>query len=209
MDFLTHVFLPLTVVYVVYPEWFDHPAMFAVGGFGLLSDFDKFLGAPGLLHSLVTLVPICLGLLAVERLARDKLAVSPVIVALIGSHLVLDFIDGGPVPLLFPFVTQGLGLQYPIQAVFGQGPFLVSFQGPLVTLRTVAPRPGYNTYGFINGAGVASMLAFVAVYAGRQLRDRGPGSQTDPAQETRSPETTPRAGTDGGVERDRDEDDSG
>lgn len=170
MDFLTHLFLPITVAIVWWPDVFESPFAVALGGFGLLADFDKFLGMPGLTHSLVTIGPISLAVLGAEYWYRGQLRISPVIVALITSHLVLDFVDGGPVPLLFPFVDAGIGLQYPVRTVFGEGPLGVWWEGPIVTLRTATPEPGHNTYGFIKGAGIASLLAFVAVYW--RLRDR-------------------------------------
>lgn len=165
-DFLTHLFLPLTAAYVIWPDRFPTPAYLALGGFGLLSDLDKLLGQPGLLHSLVTLVPLAVAILLLERWWREELRYGPLIVGLILSHLVLDFVDGGPVPLLFPLVTDGVGLQYPARTVFGAGPFGVAIEGPLLALRTTAPRPGFNTYGFINGFGVTSLLLFVVVYFG-------------------------------------------
>ena len=168
MDFLTHLFLPLTVAYAVRPDLFRSPLYFALGGFGLLADLDKFLLAPGYGHSLLTLGPICVAIVGVEYVVREKLRIAPLIVALILSHLVLDFVDGGPVPLLYPFVEQGVGLQYPARTVFGSGPLgLVDIEGPLATLRQTAPAPGNRTYGFVQGAGVASLLAFVAVFVGR------------------------------------------
>jgi len=164
MDLLTHLFLPLTAAYIVRPELLNSPWTLGLAGLGLLSDFDKFLWTPGLLHSLVTIVPICGAILLLEYWWRDRLRWSPVIVALIGSHLVLDIVDGGPVPLLFPLVKTGTGLEYPVRTVFGQGVIGIQFEGPLVALRTTAPRPGYNTYGFVQGAGVASMLLFGLIY---------------------------------------------
>ncbi|MFB6095430.1 MAG: metal-dependent hydrolase, partial [Halodesulfurarchaeum sp.] len=119
MDFLSHLFLPLLVAYVLRPEWFDSPWALAVGVFGLLPDFDKFLRMPGLGHSLVTLVPIWVGVLVLERRLRGELRWSLLIGALSGSHLVLDFVDGGPVPLLYPFIKEGVGLKYPAITVFG------------------------------------------------------------------------------------------
>lgn len=95
------------------------------------------------------------------------------VAALILSHLVLDFVDGGPVPLLFPLVKEGIGLQYPVQTVFGAGPLGVQFQGPLVSIRDVAPRQGFNQYGFIKGAGVASALLFATVFFGTRHSDGG------------------------------------
>lgn len=165
-DFLTHVFLPLTGAYVLRRHRFRSPLYLGLGAFGLLPDFDKFLGYPGLLHSLITLVPLCLIVVAGERWLSGRSAYGPVIAALVCSHLVLDFVDGGPVPLLYPLVETGVGLEYPVRTVFGQRPLGVTFEGSLVQLRTAAPRGGYNTYGFIDGFGVASALLFLTVYAG-------------------------------------------
>jgi membrane-bound metal-dependent hydrolase YbcI (DUF457 family) len=185
MDFLTHLCLPVTVAYVLYREVFDSPATLLLAGFGLLPDADKFLGMPGMLHSLVTLVPIAVLLLALERGVRGETKYATIAVALAFSHLLLDFVDGGPVPLLFPFVLEGIGLQYPVRTVFGQGLLGLTFEGPLVRLRVLAPRPGYNTYGFIKGAGVASSLAFLAVYLGTERRvRRGPPEGSDSTAET-------------------------
>ena len=172
MDFLSHLFLPLLVAYVLKPEWFESPVYLSVAVFGLLPDFDKFLGMPGMLHSLVTLVPIWVAVVAVEYWWRGRLQWSVLIVALVGSHLVLDFVDGGPVPLLYPYIKQGLGLQFPARTVFGSGPLgLVAVEDSLVSLRVAAPRPENRTYGFIKGAGVASMLAFVMVWLSWEVRD--------------------------------------
>lgn len=166
-DFLTHLFLPLTAAYVVWPDRFRSPAYLGLAVFGLLADLDKFLGHPGLLHSLVTLVPLCAAILLVEQYLRGRLYLAPVVVALILSHLVLDLVAGGLVPLLYPFDTVGIGLQYPARTTFGTGLFGVAIEGPLVSVRTTPPRPGFNTYGFINGYGVASALLFAVVYLAR------------------------------------------
>ena len=170
MDFLTHLFLPFTVAIVLRPRRLATVRALPLAGFGLLADFDKFLGVPGLLHSLVTIVPIAVAIVAVERLLRQELYWSPIVVALVGSHLLLDFVDGGPVPLLFPLVKTGIGLEYPIRTVFGEGLFGLIFKGPLVALRTTTPLPGYNTYGFVQGAGVLNAFVFVIVFT--ILRER-------------------------------------
>lgn len=172
MDLLTHLFLPLTVAYVLRRELFDYPGAFALAVFGLFPDFDKFLGEPGLLHSLVIVVPVCLAILAVEGWYRGGWWYAPLVVAFIGSHLVLDILDGGPVPLLYPFVEQGVGLQYPAQLVFGADPVGLAVRGPLVTLRVTTPRSGYGEYGFLTGEGIALALTFVVLFVGLGLRDR-------------------------------------
>jgi membrane-bound metal-dependent hydrolase YbcI (DUF457 family) len=172
MDVLTHLFLPLTVAFAVRREWFDSPAWLALGGFGLLSDFDKFLGAPGLLHSLGGVVAASLALLGAGRLldrefdAADFSTAARLAVAFVWSHLLLDVIDGGPVPLLFPMLETGIGLRYPAKVAFGVEPLGIAVRGSLVALRTTAPRAGFNAYGFLNGFGVASALTFAAIYLG-------------------------------------------
>ena len=164
---MTHIFFPLTVAYVLKQELFETPAHLSLAGFGLLSDFDKFLGQPGLLHSFVTLTPICLTLLAGERWLRGRVVLSPLIVAFVLSHLVLDFINGGPIWPLLPLIDTGIGLKYPVQTVFGEGSVGLIFQGPLIALKTGMTQPsGFNSYGFINGFGVASLLSFLVIYVG-------------------------------------------
>lgn len=169
MDVLTHVFLPLTVAYVLYPDLFDHPATFSLAGFGLFSDFDKFLGQPGLFHSLVTVVPVCLVVLAVGEVA-DHRSHARLVAAFIGSHLLLDIVDGGPVPLLYPFIERGIGLQFPARTAFGRGQVGMDIKGQVVTAEVTAPRPGFNEYTFIDPPGVAWLLAFVVVYVGLRRR---------------------------------------
>jgi hypothetical protein len=181
MDALTHLFLPLLVAYVVRPDLFSKPRYMALGGFGLLADFDKLLGVPGLLHSLVTLVPICLGLVAVERVIRKEIHYSRLASVFIMSHLVFDIIEGVTVPLLFPLVTTGIGLAYPMEVVFGTGTLGFTFQGWPVTLKIGVLRTGHaaadvatNTFGFINGFGVASLLAFLTAFVSQSyVSDNG------------------------------------
>lgn len=171
MDALTHIFLPLTAVYVLFPEVFQRRRHLTIGGLGLLPDCDKFLGIPGLLHSLASIVPLCVLLLVLERRITGSWTYSPIAVLFILSHLLLDLLDGGPVPSLFPFVMSGLGFHYPIEVFFGEGLLGITFQGPIITLTTARPRPGYNTYGFITSFGVTSLLLFFIVSGGWRWRE--------------------------------------
>ncbi len=172
MDFLTHLFLPLTVAYVLWPGTFRRPEYAALAVFGLGPDFDKFLGMPGLLHSLVTLVPLVGVVLALEWAFSRRVRVSAIVAGLLASHLVLDFVGGGPVPLLYPFVDGGPGLTYPIAVEFGAGPLGIAFHGPPVAVDVFTPRPGHNAYGFINSFGVTSLLVFVVVVGGLEHQHR-------------------------------------
>ncbi|WP_434522794.1 hypothetical protein [Halorubrum sp. AS12] len=141
MDLFTHLSLPVTASYVLRPGFFEQPWRFSLAGFSLLSDLDKLLGVPGLLHSAVTLVPITGFLFFIEYAVRRNLTVTPMVAAFIWSHLLLDVLDGGPVPLLFPLVRTGIGFQYPAQTVFGEGIIGVRLRGPLVALRMAVPVP--------------------------------------------------------------------
>lgn len=171
-DFLTHLFLPLTAAYVLRRDLFESPLALGLAGFAVLPDADKFLLRSGLLHSLVPLVPVCVALLAVEHYWRETLEYAPVAAALLLSHLVLDFVAGGPVPFLYPLVETGVGLRYPVQIVFGQGVAGVALEGPITALRVKPPDQSNHTYGFVRGYGVANLLLFVTIYAG----DRWDGS---------------------------------
>jgi len=175
MDFLTHLFLPLTVAYVLRQELFNPPWHLGLAVFGLLPDFDKFLGQPGLLHSLVTLVPIAIVLLAVESQHRDSIQYSSLAAAFMGSHLALDVLDGGPAPLLYPFVKAGIGFQYPMEIAFGEGLLGVTLRNAPLAVRVIEPQPGFNTYGFLRGYGIAWVLVFAVIYFGMHNRQPGMG----------------------------------
>lgn len=60
----------------------------------ILPDFDKFLGRPGLLHSLLTTAPIGIYLLARHQ---DAWTHGSLATFFLFSHLALDRLDGGPV----------------------------------------------------------------------------------------------------------------
>ncbi|EMA44799.1 hypothetical protein C449_09079 [Halococcus saccharolyticus DSM 5350] len=168
---------------MLYPELFEQRYLLALGGFGVLSDLDKFLGIPGALHSLVTLVPLCIGLIVAERVLRGRTAYSPLVAGFVLSHPLIDIIDGGPVPLFAPLIDAGIGLRYPMQVSFGEGPLGIVFEGPLLALATATPRAGFNTYGFINAFGVTSVLLFAVLYVGLERRSR----HTSEAAEATSP----------------------
>lgn len=165
-DLLTHLFLPLTAAFVLFRPAFRSPVYLLLGGFGVLSDFDKYLGMPGLLHSLLTLLPLVGLLIVFEWWRRDETSLSLLIGGFILSHLVLDFVDGGPVPLLYPIIERGIGIRYPARVVFGVEPLGIGLQGPVLTIVSSAPRGGFNTYGFIDGVGIANALLFFVVFLG-------------------------------------------
>jgi hypothetical protein len=178
MDVLTHLFLPLLVGYVLRPDLFRQPQYLALGLFGLLADFDKLIGIPGLLHSLVTLLPICVGLLVLERLFRGEYQYSAIASGIALSHLPLDIVEGVTVPLFYPLITTGVGLGYPLGVTVGPeaGPLRFAFDGVPVTLEVGELRTGYavsegvegNEFGFVNGYGVATMLTFLLVFVSRE-----------------------------------------
>jgi hypothetical protein len=93
---------------------------------------------------------------------------SVIAVAVLASHRLLDIVDGGIVPLPFPFVEAGTEPVYPATVTAGQEPVGV-VDGSLVVLRRVAPRAGYLSFGVLGGFVAASTLAFRSVWVGRRF----------------------------------------
>lgn len=168
MDLLTHIFLPLAALYVLKRETFNPPYHFLLVLFGILPDFDKLIGMPGLLHSLVTLVPLILVVLFLEKLVKGTSMYTGIAAFFIGSHLVLDILDGGPVPFFYPFIKTGIGLEFPLEIAFHS--FSFSFLNAPTQLVYAVPRSGFNTYEILNGFGVASLILFAMVYIGTRKR---------------------------------------
>jgi hypothetical protein len=185
MDALTHVFFPLLVAYALRSDIFSLQHYLPLGLFGLLADLDKLIGFPGLLHSLVTLVPICVSMLLLERFLRGEYHYSAIATAITLSHPLLDIIEGVTVPLLYPIVTTGIGISYPMELLVGPGagPFWFAFDGPPAALDVGGLRTGHaasevtsNEFGFINGYGVATTLTFVLVFVSREYFATSPSS---------------------------------
>lgn len=165
MDVLTHIFLPLTLVFVIKRDVFDsHPAVYLLPLFAVLPDMDKFLGSPGLLHSLLTLIPIVLVIFLIEKGVDKSSRYSAVIALFVFSHLLLDFLEGSPVSLLYPLERVGIGLEYPIEVVFGEGTLGATVRGSVEIVKKV-PESGFNAYnGLVSGFGVASLLLFGTIF---------------------------------------------
>lgn len=175
MDFFTHLFLPIAVVYALRPELFENPLAFALAGFAILPDADKIVAVPGGLHSVLTLLPIALVVIAVERGVSGRLRYAPVAIALLYSHLLLDVIDGNFVMLFAPLVETGIQLGYPGDVVLG-GRWPIVIQGDLVSVSVRTPEAGGGgggpgTYAFLEKYGVLSALVFVLIVSPRFTRE--------------------------------------
>ncbi|WP_207589830.1 metal-dependent hydrolase [Halomontanus rarus] len=172
MDLLTHLFLPIAVVYVLRPALFEHPLAFGLAGFAIFPDVDKLVPVPGGFHSLLTLLPIALLVVGLERLSLGTRRYAPVAIALLYSHLLLDIVDGNFVTLLSPLVKTGIQLQYPGHVVLG-GAWPIVVQGDLLSLAVGKPQPGSGgpgTYPLVQKYGVLSVLVFLSVIAPRLSR---------------------------------------
>lgn len=164
MDPLTHVFVPLLVAYVLRPGLFPSPWYLPVGVVGLVPDFDKFLGLQGAFHSVFTLGVVAVGLVAVERWYRGEATYATLVAALLGSHLVLDFLGGSPVPVLYPLFDSGFALSYPQEVVIGDTVSETGVKNPAPDLKDVQPSRTRTTYPIVDGYGVLSALVFALVY---------------------------------------------
>lgn len=174
MDLLTHLFLPITVAYVLWPELFPSPWYLALAGFAVLPDADKLLGLQGALHSVVTLGILAGIMVAVERRYRGATTYAALATLLLGSHLFLDILDGGPVTLLYPLVDAGVGLEYPTQLILGDGTVPAGIRDPLPTVRIDAPSRSRRAYPLFTGYGVLSAVTFAVVVARDRIRERVP-----------------------------------
>ena len=171
MDALTHLFLPLTVAYVLLPERFTDPRLFALGIFGLLPDADKLLGLQGVFHSIVLVGVVAVLLIGAEERINDERVYAPLVAALLLSHLLLDLLDGGPVFLLGPSFSPGFGLSFPTTISLGASPTSVGVANLLPEVKTTVATQGAATYTLIDGYGILSVLTFVSIVSGRKLRN--------------------------------------
>ena len=164
MDLLTHIFLPLILIYSVRREL--KPYHIILIPFTILPDLDKLFEV-GLLHSLVTIVPISILLIFIEWIAgklmkRNSYEYSLTASFYMFSHLFLDILDGGPVTLLYPFVKTGVGLTFPATIELGQSPFDIQVKNLLPSLILTIPEKAHS-YGIFSGFGVASMILFLLI----------------------------------------------
>lgn len=177
MDVLTHLFLPLTVAYVLRPDLFPSAAYLGLGVVGVLPDGDKLVGLQGALHAVIPLAFLGGVLIFVERRFRGEMSYALLVTLLMASHLVIDFLDGGPVLLLYPFVDAGVGLQVPAEIVLNNGSLLPEIRNPLFELSVGTPDRGRSQYPLVSGYGLLSTLVFAVIYVGS--RRAGHGSRPD------------------------------
>lgn len=166
MDVLTHLFLPIAVAFAVRPDLFPSPWYFVLAVFAVLPDFDKVLGIPGLLHSIFAVGAIGLCVCLFERRISGTTTYTIVATLLLISHLLLDFLDGGPVTFLYPLIETGVGLKYPTEIVFGDTVQDVAVHNPLPRVHANPTNSSREAYPLVNGYGVLSILVFITVYLG-------------------------------------------
>ena len=177
MDVLTHIFLPLTLIYILKQEAFRKPFPFIFIPFllaflGVFPDLDKLIGVQGLFHSLIFLSLMVIAILLLEKALNSKGTYAGIAAVFVFSHLFLDILDGGPVPFLYPFSRVGIGLEFPMKIAFQS--FSFSLQNSPVVLTIGEPRTGFNKFGLINGFGVASIFLFAIVYLHTNLTKKRP-----------------------------------
>jgi hypothetical protein len=165
MDLLTHLFVPITVAYVLRPDLFPSVQYFLLGFIGLSPDLDKVVGLQGLFHSVLVLSILGAGLFFCARRLRGKSPYVLLSVALLYSHLLLDFLEGGPILILYPVVDLGVGLYYPAELVLGQEPWSIGIRDFWPVLRSNSPDRGEATYRLFTGYGFLSGLVFTVIYA--------------------------------------------
>lgn len=103
--------------------------------FAVLPDFDKLLAIPRLLHSVFAVGVIGSAAFVLERRLASTRSYANVVIIFLASHLLLDFLDGGPGMFLYPLIETGVGLEYPSQIVFGDAVQNVAVRNPLPHLQ--------------------------------------------------------------------------
>jgi len=159
MDILTHIFLPLTLVYVLRRDF--KAKHFPLALFAILPDFDVLTGIHrGLFHSIIFLAPLSALMLVAEYTFKRRLKYSLIAVFFLYSHILLDFLAGG-VPFLYPIVNQGVGVEFPFIIRFGESISIVD-----VTPRLVYnyPQPVHGEVDAFSGFGVANAALFLLLY---------------------------------------------
>lgn len=158
MDTLTHIFLPLTILYLLKREL--SPAYLPLAFFAILPDFDKIIGIPGLFHSLLTLLPLIFFVLLIEKYLWNGFRISLLISFFLFSHLLLDLLDGGPVAFLYPISKLGIGFEFPMKLVVKSE---LSIADAPVRIVYSEPRMS-DSYEILSGFGIVSAILFAIVY---------------------------------------------
>jgi len=160
MDLLTHLFLPLALIYGAGMNGIRNRSLLLLSFFAVLPDGDVFLGVHrGLFHSLFFVLP----LISLSYFLAKKYF--KYIALFLSSHLALDFISGG-VPFLYPLVNLGIGVEFPLVLTFGSAPAVVEWL-PRLVYYTPMDVHGLALKAF-SSFGVASFALFLIVYYNRR-----------------------------------------
>ena len=154
MDVLSHTFLPLIFLLGIGRLSKRH---IMISPASLLPDLDK-LFLTGLLHSLLVISPVLLAIAAAERKLKGNLETSLILSFFVLSHVFLDILDGGPVPVAYPAVSLGFGISYNAKIFVSN--LTVSDIFPSVEIREISPSESYELF---SGFGLASAIIFFMI----------------------------------------------
>lgn len=163
MDALTHIFIPLTALYVLKKDLLNPSYHFLLVFFAWFPDLDKLLRIPGLFHSLLIIIPLIFVILLIEKQLGRNGKISGIAGIFIISHIILDVLEGGAVPLLYPIFSTGVGIIFPLKISIHD----FSISGAPVEVVYEEPKLSY-TYEILSGYGLISFFIFAMVY----LRDK-------------------------------------
>ncbi|MEM2153221.1 MAG: metal-dependent hydrolase [Candidatus Bathyarchaeia archaeon] len=167
MDILTHIFLPLTLTYVLRKDF--RAKHFPLALLAVLPDFDVFTGTHrGVFHSLLFLAPLACAMLAVEYVFKRQLKYSVLAAGFLFSHIILDLLIGG-VPLLYPLVNLGVGFNFPFIIRFGESVSIVDVMPKIVYNM---PQAVCGEMDAFSGFGIAITAAFIIIYCRQQFQNR-------------------------------------
>jgi len=165
MDILSHIFLPLILIYGAGLNKIKDSHILVLSSLSIVADYDvlfnihrSFLHSP-LLVALITLPLIYIG--------KKKGFYAQTLFAsfFLFSHILLDFFAGG-IPFLYPFTPLCVGFEFPLVLKFGSS-ISIEELGPRLTFSMPSVLHETSIDAF-SGFGMVSFILFLFIFLRRK-----------------------------------------
>jgi hypothetical protein len=124
------------------------------------------------LRSAITLGVVAGVVFALKRRYRGRATYALLMIAFLYSRLLLDFLDGGPLSLLYPLVNVGIGLYHPTELIVRETAGTTGVSEPPPTVGVSSPSRDQITYLLVTGCGVFAGLLFFVLCGADFLPDQ-------------------------------------
>ncbi len=160
MDLLSHLFLPL--IFLVAIEKLK-ARYIPFSFFSIFPDFDKLI-LTGIFHSILFTAPILSIFFYTEKKLFKSYEFASISAFFYLSHLAFDFLDGGPLALLYPISNFGIGISFSAKIFVSN--ITIADIVPEIVYEELRPSESYELF---SGFGIASMLLFFLILIKRSL----------------------------------------